>query len=480
MATRREVVVTGVGVVSPIGIGAEAFWAALIDQRSGIRDLTLCNGSRLPWTIGGEVVGFEPQRFVRPRKSLKVMSRDIQLAFAAAELACGEAGLGSGAVDPDRLGVVFGAELIPCDPLELAATVRRCLVRGEFDFSRWGDSMEAEMHPLWMLKYLPNMPACHIGIARDARGPNNSLTLGEVSGLAAMAEAVRVIECGRADAMIAGGTSSRVQPITWSLSRAYPLSRRIDDPTRACRPFDAERDGMVHGEGAAAFVLEERHHAKARGAAPLARIVACTETFAARDVRGPLLPAAHVELAGHGRAAETVEPAASRRPDLPVRQTETEPGLSLREPEATPDVRLRRSSSDALVEAVAGGIRQVLARAGWGPETLGHVNAHGLGTVEDDCREARAIRTTLGDVPVTALKGFFGNLGAGTGAVEAAASVLALGCGLIPPTLNYRRPDPQCPLRVVHDEPLSGRPPSALLLNQSRLGHAVALLLDLP
>jgi 3-oxoacyl-[acyl-carrier-protein] synthase II len=421
MASAREIVITGVGVVSPIGVGSRAFWASLREGRSGVRRFDLFNGSDLPAPLGAEVADFDPKTHVRPRKSLKVMSRDIQLAFAAADFACTQALLDNGAVDPDRLGIVFGADMIACELPELRNAFAGCMVGGEFDFRRWGEQARAEMSPLWMLKYLPNMPACHVGIARDARGPNNSLTLGEVSSLAAVAEAIRVIQRGQADVMIAGGTGCRIHPTIWAYRRAYSLSERRDDPTRAMRPFDADRDGMVHGEGAGAFVLEERRHAEARGATILARVLGF---------------ATHYEPQPGGR--------------------------------------------DPTGEAVRHSIRQVLRTTGVEPRQIGYVNADGLSTPVDDRLEARAIHDTLGDVPVTAPKSFFGNLGAGTGAVEMAASVLGFQEGLVPYTLNYERPDPECPVNVIHGEPRKPTSPHALVLNHARIVHAIAVLLAAP
>ncbi len=413
-----QIVITGMGVVSPIGIGGEAVWASLRDRRSGVRDLGLFRGPDLPPPFGADVADFDPKQAVRPRKSLKVMSRDIQLAFAAADAACEQAGHQAAPFDPDRMGVLFGAEPIPCDLDELVGAFRACVASGQFDFHRWGERAFPEMFPLWMLKYLPNMPACHIAIAQDARGPNNSMTLGDVSSLLAVAEAVRVIERGHADVIVAGGASSRISPALWVRSGVFHYSRRDGDPTAASRPFDAERDGMVPGEGAAAFVLETRSHAEARGAAVLGRVLGYASAF---------------------------EP--------------TRPGQPL--------------SGKAIRSAVT----QALAYAGLRPDEIGHVNAHGMSTRHDDRIEAQAIHATLGDVPVFAPKSYFGNLGPGGGAVEMAASVLALAHGTVPPTLNYEHPDPECPVNVVGGQGAPARQPTALLLNHTPYGQAAAVVL---
>lgn len=410
-----EVVITGLGVVSPIGTGCDAFWESLCEGRSGIRRIESLDGETAPYVIAGQVLNFDAKDRVRPRKALKVMSRDIQLAFVAADMALQSSGVPGCGIEPERFGIVFGADLIPCELEEMVGAVRSCIVDGRFDFSQWGSRAMSELYPLWLLKYLPNMPACHIGIAYDARGPNNSLTLAEVSSLAAIAEAVRVIQRGDADLMVAGGTGSRVHPMVWVRAGAYELSSRIHEPERACRPFDADRDGMVHGEGAGAVVLEKRQHAEARGAKILGRVL------------------------GFGFAFEP------RRPGTPLT------GLAIRR-----------------------AIRQSLRSADLAPQDVGHVNAHGVSTVEDDIAEAQAIAGELGDVPVTAPKSFFGNLAAGTGAVELAATLLGFLHGEVPMTLNYERPDPRCPVNVLR-KPLRNRPATAVVLNHSRTGQAVSL-----
>ena len=419
---RPEIVITGLGVVSPIGIGSEPYWQSLVDQQSGVQDMTLFDTSQLPVRFGGEIPDFEPKQYVRPRKSLKIMCREIQLGFAAAAMSYESAGLDKDAVAPERLGVVFGAEMMYTDLSELVPAYRACLEDDHFDFRRWGEAAMSEMYPLWMLKYLPNMPACHIGIYHDARGPNNTITLGEVSSLLAITEAMRVIETGRADVMFAGGASSRILPTIWVFRDNRYLSHRHDDPAGACRPFDAMRDGPVNGEGACSLILERRDHAEARGAKILARIRSY---------------------------ASCIEPRTNRR--NPITGT-----------------------------GIRGSIAEALRQADLKPDDIGHVNAHGLSAVDHDQVEALRIREQLGNVPVTAPKSFFGNLGAASGAVELAASILALEHGEIPVTLNYKQPDPTCPIRIVHGEPAPLGNPCALALNQSEMGQAAALLIDRP
>lgn len=418
MESSPRVVITGIGVVSPIGIGATAYWDAMCQMRSGVVSLESDATRGMPLSIGGAIPNFDGKDYVKPRKALKVMSREIQTGFSAASMAIEAAGLGPGQLPPDRSGVVFGSEMLYCEPEDMVAVHNRCIQDGEFHFSQWGPSFGSEMYPLWMLMYLPNMTACHIAIAQDARGPNNTICQGEASSLLALVEAASIIRRGHADVMICGGSSSRLS-ITPMLYRGVErLARRIETPSAACRPFDAERDGMVNGEGAAAFILEREEFAVARGARILARITGWGVTFGSRE------PAPR----NHQAAIERSMQQALRTSDL-------------------------------------------------NPVDIGHVNAHASGTLEDDPWEAQAIRSVLGDVPVTAPKSFFGNIGSGGGAVELVAGVLALQHGLVPPTLNYETPDPACPVRVVAKGPLSGRPATALVLSQSGTGQAACVAL---
>jgi len=416
MQPAEQVVITGVGVVSPNGIGREAYWDALCEGRSGVRLLDDFAKQGLPIEFGGTVVDFDAKEFITPRKSLKVMSRVIQLGFTAAELARRDAHFEPSESDPERFGVLFGSDTINIDPQELIEAYQSCVEDGEFQFDLWGQRALGEMYPLWMLKYLPNMPACHIAIAHDARGPNNSIISGEVSSLLAVAEAMRVIERGQADVMVAGGASSKLHPLSWVFRDSSQVSRRAEEPERASRPFDSGRDGTVYGEGSAAFILESRRHAEARGAPIIANLLSYASTFASPSTNG-------------ARAGTAIESA----------------------------------------------INQALSSAGLAAAEIGHVNAHGLSTIDHDRVEAVAIRNTLGQVPVTAPKSFFGNLGAGTGSVEMAASIIGLAEGQIPFTLNVERPDPQCPIDVVRGEMRPMRRRTAMLLNQASTGQSVAV-----
>ena len=394
----NRVVITGVGVVSPIGIGNDRFWESLLQKRSGIDFLQSVPGDGLPSAFGAEVRDFNPVHFLRDRKFVKVMCRDIQLGVASSSLAVSDAKISQGLLDPERFGVVFGAGRMTCHPQELAAAVESCRTNGDFDLDKWGHEALSSIAPLWLLRQLPNMPASHVSIDHNACGPNNTITCRDASALLALSEAVRVIEAGRADAMIVGACSSNIHPVDIAkFHRFEGLSRRSDDPTRACRPFDFERDGTVVGEGAASFIVESYEHAVRRGADIYAEVLG---TGAGCD--------------GKGIANESA-------------------GLGL-------------------VRAMESAIEQ----AGISAAELGHINAQGKSTQPDDIVESRAYHRVFGDlalkIPVTALKSYVGHFDAGAGAVELAGTLLSLKHGYVPATLNYEIPDPRCRLNVARGE----------------------------
>jgi 3-oxoacyl-[acyl-carrier-protein] synthase II len=419
---KREVVITGLGVLTPIGIDKETFWNALLDGKSGVGFLNIETADDSLRPMGSEVPDFHAKDFVKPRKNIKLMSRDIQLAFVSACLACQDAGVitegDNRNVDPDRFGVIFGSDLIGGEVDMLLGAYRAGIVNGQYDYSKWGTDMMRDVFPLWMLKFLPNMPACQISIGLDARGPSNSITLCRASSLAAMIESVRIIERGSADVMIAGGCGNRVNQDFQTRTRSYFIASRRDDPQSVPRPFDADRCGGVMGEGAGAFVLESREFAEARGAT----IYATVKGFA--QVNEPTLH-------------------------------ETRPTGA----------------------AIQRAIRMALQRADMKPSDIGLVNADGLGSDHDDRIEAESIRATLGDVPVSATKGNFGDLGSATGAIELASAVLSMQRSIIPPTRNHEKTAADCPINVVHGQPLSQKVSAILKMNQTRMGRSSTLVL---
>ncbi|TSA02067.1 MAG: beta-ketoacyl-[acyl-carrier-protein] synthase family protein [Planctomycetaceae bacterium] len=418
MRDTPEVVITGIGIVSSIGIGQEAFWKSLLAGSSGVKTIEAFDASSLPVRFGAHIPDFDPKLYIRPRKSLKVMSREIQMGFAAADMAMIDASLATGTVDPDRFGVVFGSDMIYADLEDLEGTYRRCITAGHFDFSCWAEAAAEELQPLWLLKHLPNMTASHIAIAQDARGPNNSIVLGDVSSLLAISEATSVIQRGWADVMLVGGSGCRLHPNALVARGDGLLSHRSHDFQKASRPFDRDRDGLVNGEGAGVFVLESLAHAKRRGGRIHARILGTASRCESRHNGTPL----------SGRS-------------------------------------------------LVGVIQAILRNTSLTPNDIGHINAHGASSIEVDRVEAAAIAATLGDIPVTAPKSFFGHLGAGSGVTELAVSILGIEHGVVPYTLNYDHPDPLCPVNVVHNGPLRGRPPVAISLNLASTGQAAAVMI---
>jgi 3-oxoacyl-[acyl-carrier-protein] synthase II len=432
-STERRVVVTGVGLVSPLGSTKESLWEALVQGRSGVGRQTLLPPNEMPCHAAAEAAQFrgeiddfgplEKEQKKSIRKGLKVMCRECQMGVAAAQLALADARIALGQPDPERTGICFGADYMLSVPEDFAEGVCQCLDgHGQFQFPRWGAEGLPKMSPLWLLKYLPNMPASHVAIYNDLRGPNNSVTVREAAANAAVGEAFHIIVRGSADTMLVGATGTRLH----SMKLVHALQQEElacgdGDLTRLSRPFDRDRQGMVPGEGAAAIMLEELGVARARGATILGEVVAAASSSAA----GPRLVA-------------------------------------------------RRDR--AMANALAG----VLTRAGVEPDAVGHLHAHGLSTVTCDADEAKAIQEVFGrrarPLPVVAAKSYFGNLGAGSGMVELIASLLALQHGCLFPILNYDNPDPHCPVAAVIDGSTSAGG-SFINLNVTPQGQASAVMI---
>lgn len=414
MSSKCEVVITGMGIVSPLGITNQPFWDNLVAGESAVRVRPEFVDVQQPYRIAAGVLDFEPKKFVRPRKALKVMCRPIQFGFAASTQAIDQAGL-SGQVDPERISTLFGTEAFYADPTEVSQVFRKCIVDRSYEHDRWGEYAMCEIEPLWMLKYLPNMVASHISIVCDARGPSNTICQAEASSLLSMIEAIDLIQRGSADAAIAGGTGSFMATTGMVYRGLDRLSRRVNHPELASRPFDAGRDGMVVGEGAGAFVLERADVAAARGATPLARILGFSRGFASRQ---------------------------------------------------------------SMSQAIAHSLTTTLNQVGMAASEVGHLNAHGVSTIEDDIIEAEGIAQAMGDVPVIAPKSSFGNLGPGSGVIELAASVNACQTGILPAILNAEQQDPRCPIHLVTENRTDTRNRTAMTLNFTAEGQVASLLIS--
>ncbi len=420
MGDREQVsVITGLGIVSPLGIGREAFWKALLSGKSGIAPLRTYDLGTYPVRIGGEVRDLDTRDYITPRKALKVMSREIQLAYVAAQLAVRDAALDMSKIDSERCGVVFGSQMLYGLPSDLVPVYKSVKERGEFSIGSWGERFPQEMFPLWMLAYLPNMPACHIAIGQQSFGPNNTIVQGNASSMLALLEADSLIQRGWTDVVFVGGTGNRLNPTRQLYTTTEYLSRSTDAPS-ACRPFDAHRDGSVLAEASAVLVLERESHAIARGAPILARLLGGSRTFGA-------------------------------------------PGEIFLGPDSA---------------AIQRSIQTALKNASIASKDLRFVVAHGSGIRETDRREAAAIHAAIPKVPVTAPKSFYGDAGAGSGILDIAVAALAVGHRRLPHTLNYRTPDPECPIHVVRDEPVTIKDPIGMVLAQSDTGQAAAAILS--
>ncbi|MCK4624946.1 MAG: beta-ketoacyl-[acyl-carrier-protein] synthase family protein [Phycisphaerae bacterium] len=394
----RRVVITGLGVVTAGGIGVAELFDSVCAKAQSVKRIDLFDPSGFPCQVAGQLDDFSARKFVprNYRKAVKVMARDIEIAVAAADLAFRDAGITTKGIDenavdidPARIGCNIGAGLICADLDELGAAINTSVTDGKFDFKKWGDEGIGNLTPLWLLKYLPNMLACHVTIIHGTKGPSNTITCGEASGHLAAGEAARTIARGAADAAIAGGCESKVNPM--NLMRQTLLKRVTttgnDNPGQACRPFDAEADGTVIGEGGGLIILEDQSHANSRNA----RVYA--------------------EFAGFG---------AGSNPD----------GMNY----------LEEPKGDGLARAISAAI----ADAGISPEQIDLVIPHGTGVPAEDAAEANAIRQTLGQradtVPVVPLTGGFGNLFAGAGTVQLSVAAMALHKQTIPPAVNFEKP----------------------------------------
>jgi 3-oxoacyl-[acyl-carrier-protein] synthase II len=261
---KKRVVITGLGAITAVGEGAGSLWEAAIEGRSGIRVLDELSAVGAGPVSAGVVDGFSPEKYVEQKKALKVMARDIQLAVAGARLAMDDSKVLSSPFDHERFGVIVGSGVLNHELDELAYSVQNSLDdSGRLDLKKFGDSGLSALFPLWLLKYLPNMSACHISILFDLQGMNNTITTGASSGLQAVGEACRIIERGDADLMLAGGAESKVNPVGIS---QYRVMGALDASGGKFRPFDASASGFVVGEGAGFLVLEDLEHAKKRNA----------------------------------------------------------------------------------------------------------------------------------------------------------------------------------------------------------------------
>ena len=434
----RRVVITGLGVVCPLGRDLETFWTNLVDKKSGISDLDCLPEGGIDVRYGGQakcftgdIENFGPlekslQRAIK--KNQKVMCREIEMGVAACQMALAHSGLAAPeSRNPERTGIVYGSDYILTRPEEFSDGVAACFdSEKHFQLQRWPTEGRPKVNPLWLLKYLPNMPASHVAIYNDLRGPSNSVTIREASSAASIAEAVATIRRGAADVMLAGATGSRLEPLrALHFSVSEKLASPRTDPGKMSRPFDAARDGSVLGEGAGALVLESLENAVARGAKIWGEVI------------GGVGSAVGSTFAGKSRDFVRI---------------------------ATKNV-----VSGLMAKGQSAGLKLESGNC--------HVHACGKGEIDSDRSEAKGIQDGFDDekISVTSAKSYFGNLGAGSAAVEIVASCLALDRQILFPLLNCDDLDSACPITVADSAASAGE--AFVSLSYSSQGQASGVLI---
>jgi len=381
----RRVVVTGVGLLTPLGIGSDASWQALLAGKSGIGRITQFDPSAFSCQIAGEVKGFNPSDYIE-KKEIKKMGRFIQFAIAAADFALKHSGLKVTAENEERVGVYIGSGIGGFEVIEREH--QTLLEHGPRRIS-----------PFFIPATIINLASGHVSIRSGAKGPNSATATACTTSAHSIGDSYRMIERGDADAMICGGTEAAVTPMgVGGFAAMRALSTRNDDPERASRPWDLNRDGFVVGEGAGILVLEELESARSRGANVLA------------------------ELVGYGMSADAFHVT------------------------APPD------NGDGAFRVMRSALRDASIDA----DRIDYINAHGTSTEVGDRAETAAIKRAFGDhaykMAVSSTKSMTGHLLGGAGGIEAGITVLAIQHQIAPPTMNYETPDPQCDLDYVPNQ----------------------------
>ena len=383
---RRRVVVTGVGLVSPLGIGTEVTWRRLLAGESGIGPITRFDASEYPSRIVGEVAGFDPLEWVE-KKEVKKSDTFIHYAIAASQFAVDDAGLAFGEDEASRVGVVIGSGIGGLPLIEQMHDVLR-------------EKGPSRVSPFFIPGLIVNMAAGQVSIRFGAKGPNTAPCTACTTGLHAVGDAYRLIQHGEAEAMIAGGTEGVLTPLSLAgFAAMRALSTRNDEPERASRPWDKDRDGFVMGEGAGIVVLEELERARGRGA--------------------PI----YAEVVGYGMSGDAYH-------------------ISAPHPEG-----------DGAAEVM----RRAIADAGVTPEAIGYINAHGTSTPLGDLSEVKAVHRVFGEhahrLAISSTKSSTGHLLGAAGGLESGILALALHHQTLPPTINHDEPGEGCDLDFVPNVP---------------------------
>lgn len=383
---KKRVAITGIGVVSPIGIGIENFWNSIKEGKSGIDTVTKIDITNLPTKVAAEIKDFDPNEFI-DKKEARRMDKFTQYAMAAAKMAINKSGLDMEKLDKYRAGVIIGSGVGGIETLEEQHNV--LINKGP-----------GRISPFFIPMMISNMASGRIAIEYGLKGFNECVVTACATSNNAIGDAFKVIQRGDADVIITGGSEAAITPLSFAGFCSMGAMSANPDPKTACRPFDAERDGFVMGEGSAILILEELEHALSRGAEIVAEIV------------------------GYGCTCDAYH------------ITAVAPGG----------------------EGGARCMRLALQDAGISPEEVGYINAHGTSTPINDPNETAAIKTAFGDhaykLAVSSTKSMTGHLLGAAGAIEAVATAMALKEGFLPPTINYKTPDPECDLDYV---PNTGR-----------------------
>jgi len=379
---KKRVVVTGVGMITPVGIDTEKTWEGLVNGKSGIGPITQFDDKSIPTQIAGEIHGFDPAAFIEI-KEVKKMDRFIHLAIAASQMAMDDSRLMVTPENAENIGVLVSAGIGGLPAIERYHKV-------------YLESGYRKISPFFIPMLITNLASGQISIRYGAKGPNSCVVTACATGTHSIGDAYKIIQRGDAVAMISGGTESCICPLgVGGFNAMKALSTRNHEPERASRPFDAERDGFVMGEGAGIVILEEMDHAIARGAT------------------------IHAEVIGYGMTGDAYH-------------------MTSPAPEG---------------EGAARCMRMALKDAGMKPEEMGYINAHGTSTKYNDENETAAIKTIFGNhaykLQISSTKSMTGHLLGAAGGVEAVISVLAMERGILPPTMNLENPDPECDLDYI-------------------------------
>jgi 3-oxoacyl-[acyl-carrier-protein] synthase II len=379
---KRRVVVTGMGALTPVGLSVQEFWAGITAGTSGAGPITYFDTAAYDTRFACQLKGFKANDFL-DRKSVQRMDPFAQFAVITSDMAMQDSGIQVKDMDPDRIGVVYGSGI-------------GGMITYDTQYRSYMDGGPRRISPFFIPMLIPDIACGHISIKHGLKGPNYATVSACATGSHAIGDAFRIIQYGDADAMICGGSEAPITPMgLGGFNSMKALSTRNDEPERASRPFDAQRDGFVMGEGAGTLLLEELEHARKRGARIHAEIVGIGFTGDAHHITAP--------------------------------------------PEG----------GDGAVRSM----RRALRDAGIAPEAVDYVNVHGTSTPLGDISETLAIKTTFGEhagkLHISSTKSMTGHLLGAAGAVEAIASILACVHDLVPPTINYEHPDPACDLQYT-------------------------------